>query len=284
MVALVFSLIFWATLEMRGNVGVLPWVKYGILWAFGILVNPAILSLFPFFMGWLVLDASRAKLSWFKPVYAALLVFAVCLVPWTARNYRVFGKFIVLKSNFGLELWLGNNPKVTDTMGQWQHPNDNREEAEKYKRMGEIPYMAEKQREAFAYMRTHPLDTLNLIFRRFEINWLAFSDSPADIWANGGTLARCFLVLSALMSIFCLLGVLFTYRGRNPEAFLYAITLLVFPLIYYVTHASSRYRFPIDPIILILATSAVAHLLSLAANRNRNPKNAAAPVSSLPAL
>ena len=116
--------------------------------------------------GW---SGKRDKESapWVKHVAAALLVFAIGLVPWTIRNYRVFGKFIVLRSNFGLELWLGNNPDVTDTCRTWLHPNDNPEEAEKYKRMGEIAYMAEKQHEAFAFMRTHPLDTLDFMFRRF---------------------------------------------------------------------------------------------------------------------
>jgi hypothetical protein len=76
---------------------------------------------------------------------------------------------------------------------------------------------------------------------------------------------------------------LYAYRARNPEAFPFAITLLVFPLVFYVTHAEARYRFPIDPIILILATSAAAHLLSLARSPNPHPKNAGATATSLPA-
>jgi len=80
-----------------------------------------------------------------KHAAAVLLLFTIGLAPWTIRNYCVFGKFIVLRSNFGLELWLGNNPNVVDGMSQFSHPNDNPEEAEKYKRMGEIAYMAEKE-------------------------------------------------------------------------------------------------------------------------------------------
>jgi 4-amino-4-deoxy-L-arabinose transferase-like glycosyltransferase len=284
LVALIFSLIFWATLEMREKHGVVPWAGYGALWALGVLINPSILSLFPFFLAWLVWEARTEQAPWAKPAMAALLVFAICLVPWTIRNYRAFGKFIVLRSNFGLELWLGNNLNVTDTMGQWEHPNDNREEAEKYKRMGEIAYMEEKQQEAIAYIRTHPGETLNLVFRRFEINWLAFSDSPVDVWLTGTSAARTFLVLTCLLSLLCLLGALYAYRARQPEAFPFAMVLLVFPLIFYVTHASTRYRFPIDPIILILATSAVAHLISEARSRNPNVKKAAAPLPSLPGL
>jgi hypothetical protein len=144
--------------------------------------------------------------------------------------------------------------------------------------------MAEKQQEAVAYMRTHPVDTLDLIFRRFEINWLAFSDSPVDVWVNHTASAKAFLVITAALSLLCLLGTLYAYRAGLPEAFPFAMVLLVFPLVFYVTHASSRYRFPIDPIMLILATNAVAHLLSLARSGNTNEKKTASPVSSIPAV
>jgi 4-amino-4-deoxy-L-arabinose transferase-like glycosyltransferase len=250
----------------------------------GVLINPSILSLFPFFLGWLVWEARKALVPRAKPVGAALLVFAICLVPWTIRNYRVFGKFIVLRSNFGLELWLGNNPDITDTSAQWQHPSADREETAKYKRMGEIAYMAEKEQEALAYMRTHPGDTLNHVFQRFEINWLAFSNSPADVWSRGNLYAKSFLVLNCLLSVLCLAGTLFANRARLPEAVPFAMVLLIFPLVFYLTHASLRYLFPIDPIMLILAAGAVAHLISLARSRNPNVKKATAPVSSLPAL
>ena len=269
LIALIFSLIFWATLAMRGKHTILPWAGYGALWAVGVLINPSILSLFPFFLGWLVWEARKdGTAPWAKPAAAALLVFTIGLVPWTIRNYRVFGKFIVLRSNFGLELWLGNNPNVTDTMSQWAHPNDNPAEAQKYKRMGEIAYMADKQHEAFAFMRTHPHDTLNFMFRRFVENWLGLTDSPADVWANGPLIVRAFMVMNSLFSLLCLLGALYAYRARHPDALPFAMVLLIFPLVFYVTHSSLRYRFPIDPIMLVLAASAVAHLVSLARNTN----------------
>lgn len=282
LLALVFSLIFWATLAMRGRHTVRAWTAYGVLWAFGVLINPSILSVLPCFAAWLIWEARKLRLPWLKPAAAALLVFGVCMIPWTVRNYRTFGKVIVLRSNFGLELWLGNNLNVTDTMGQWQHPSTNREEAAKYVRMGEIAYMADKQHEAVAYMRTHPMETLNLIFRRFEMNWLAFSDSPVDVWVNGDVTSRIFLVLNILLSLLCLLGVLAAYRLQIPDAAPFAMVLLVFPLVFYLTHASLRYRFPMDPIMLILAAGAVANFAAFAQSGNRSEKKAAAPVSAAP--
>lgn len=282
--AFLFSLIIWATLGMREKHDVLTWTGYGALWAFGVLVNPSILSLLPFFAGWLVWEARKVSAPWVKPAAAALLIFTIAMVPWTIRNYRVFGKFIVLRSNFGLELWLGNNPDVTDSSAEWQHPNTNVAEGAKYKRMGEMAYMAEKEHEAIAFMRTHPGETLDLMFHRFVSNWLAFSDSPADVWENGTLYSRSFLILNCLLSVLCLLGALYAHRSGDPQAFLFAMVLLVFPLVFYLTHASMRYRFPMDPIVLILAVGAVAHLIGLAKSLNPNAKKGAAPVSSLSPL
>jgi hypothetical protein len=280
--ALFLALIFWATLAMRETQGVLPWAGYGALWVVGGLINPSMLSLFPFFLGWLVWKARSEQASWAKHGAVALLVFSIGLVPWTIRNYRVLNKFIVLRSNFGLELWLGNNPNVTDTWSQWTHPNDYPPESEKYVRMGEISYMAEKQHEAFAFMRTHPRETLYFMFHRFTNNWLAVTDSPVDTWKYGGLLGKSFLIQNALFSLFCLLGALIVCRARHPEAIPYALVVIIFPLVFYLTHSSLRYRFPMDPIMAVLAASGIAHVVSRVRIRNPRETSTAAPVPPLP--
>jgi hypothetical protein len=282
MAALFLALIFWATLAVKDAKAVLPWAGYGALWAVGVLVNPSVLSLLPFLLGWAVWESRRASASWGKFAAATLLVFAIGLVPWTVRNYLVFGKVIVLRSNFGLELWLGNNPAVPDTISAWLHPNDNVEEAQKFKRIGEIAYMAEKQHEAFVFMRTHPGDTLNFMFRRFVDNWLAISDSPTDFWANSPLYIKAFFVLNVCLSLSTLLGVLFAYRVRHPQAFPYAIVPLVFPLIFYLTHSSLRYRFPMDPIMMILAAYGVANIVAVLRGRSAHVRGNVAPAASLP--
>jgi 4-amino-4-deoxy-L-arabinose transferase-like glycosyltransferase len=279
--ALLLALIFQATLAMRDAKTVLPWAGYGALWAFGAMVNPSMLSLFPFFVGWAVWQ-SRGSRLWPKFAAVTLLVFALGLVPWTVRNYLVFGKIIVLRSNFGLELWLGNNPAVPDTISSWLHPYDNMDEALKYKSMGEIAYMAEKQRESLAFMRTHPGDTSNFMFRRFVENWLAVSDTPADFWSSTQTYLRSFFVLNVVFTLTTFVGVMFAYRVRHPQAFPYAMVPLVFPLVFYLTHPSLRYRFPADTIMIILVAYGVASMISLARGRSLQVATGATPATPLP--
>jgi Dolichyl-phosphate-mannose-protein mannosyltransferase len=259
--ALFLALIFWATLAIRNVRSIIAWVGYGALWATGVLINPSILSLFPFLLGWLAWESRKQPGPWMKHLAAASLVFTVCLVPWTIRNYLVFNKLIVLRSNFGLELWLGNNPGVPDTWSPWMHPNDNPAEAKKYIQMGEIAFMAEKEHEAVEFMRTHPHDTLYFMFRRFVNNWLAVTDSPTDSWSVSPLYLKAFITLNILLSLLTLLGTLFAYRARIVDAVPYALVLLIFPLVFYVTHSSLRYRFPMDPIMMVLAANGVAYPL-----------------------
>ena len=281
--ALCMALIFWATLEIRESKSAWAWAGYGGLWVTGVLVNPSLLSLFPFLAAWALWHSVYGSSSWIKFSGATLLVFTIGLVPWTVRNYIVFGKFIPLRSNFGLEVWLGNNPNVTDTWSATYHPNDDPVEMAKYVHMGEVAYMAEKQHEAFVFMRTHPVDTMNFIFRRFVETWIDESESPVDVFLNGSLYIRTVVVWNILLTLMTFVGTLFVYRTRRPEAFPFVAAVLIFPLVYYLTHSSLRYRFPIDPIVVILSVFAVSALTSLARRQSLISTETVAPADVISA-
>lgn len=73
------------------------------------LLVPAVL-----FVGWWALSprSRRAlpQLAKATTVYAAM---ALVILPWTARNYHVFGQFVLVSTNGGLVLLQGNNPSAT---------------------------------------------------------------------------------------------------------------------------------------------------------------------------
>jgi len=54
-------------------------------------------------------------------------------------------------------------------------------------------------------------------------------------------------------------------------------------LVFYLTHSSPRYRYPMDPIIVVLAASSFARLLSFARIGNPRKANAVAPIPPFPA-
>jgi 4-amino-4-deoxy-L-arabinose transferase-like glycosyltransferase len=273
---LCMTLLFAATLHIRGRTRLSWWIGYGALWAFSAMVNATVLSLLPFLALWALWPLRHEFLRTSKLALLAAFVFIAGMAPWTVRNYLVFHKFIPLRSNFGLELWLSNNPEVPDTWAGYLHPTNDREESAKYVRMTEIPYMEEKQSEAFTFMRSHPYDTMRFFFRRFEDNWMGTWDAPADQWRFLPLSEKAALVWNCLFSLLAFAGTFLANRTKRESALPFTTVMLVFPLVFYVTHTNARYRHPMDAIMCLLAIFALRYPLSnLAAKRASSPRRAA---------
>jgi hypothetical protein len=252
MSALIFALIVLASMHLLETERTSAWAGCGALWGIGAMVNASIVSTLPFVLGWNVAEVRRRSARWMKLTLVTLLLFAVVIAPWFVRNYMVFHKLILFRSNLGLELWLGNNPMNPGVWSWWLHPNDDPGERKLYVSMGEIPYMAMKQREAVGWIRTHPVTFVEQSFRRFVDNWTGF-DEPVTSLAGRPYYVVLTMALDALFPLFALPGALLAYRRRSPYAFPFASAIFFFPAVYYITHTSMRYRHPIDPVLCVLA-------------------------------
>ena len=58
-----------------------------------------------------------------------------------------------LRSNFGAELRIGNGPGADGTWREYLHPTQNVYQMRLYREMGEVAYVAERKREAMAFIR-----------------------------------------------------------------------------------------------------------------------------------
>jgi hypothetical protein len=233
------------------------WAGYGIGWAFTMLTNPAIGLLLPVLLAWLAYQRHKTGATWKSPLAIALFACVLGIVPWTARNYAAFGRFVPVKSNFGLEFWLGNNPDVKIIWTWWRSPASDPAEGNELHRQGEIGYMHEKQSEALNFIWTHPGTFLDSSFDRFVDTWTALWDERADPWVNALHAGTAYVVFCSVFSLLALLGLLLARRADPLETFPLSAAMLLFPLTYYITHSAVRYRHPIDPVITILAVYAV---------------------------
>ena len=48
-------------------------------------------------------------------VLLALVIIAACVAPWSIRNTRLYDHFMLLSTNGGVNLWMGNNPSSDGT-------------------------------------------------------------------------------------------------------------------------------------------------------------------------
>jgi len=261
---LVLALIFVVTLELALDSGSWSarrgWIIFGILWGIGALANPSMLAFLPFCGLWIWWRRYRRALPSIAGVALSSVIFFAVLSPWLVRNYEVFGKFVFIRDDFGLQFRLGNSKGAEGMLMAYMQPNLNKLEFEKFQRMGELAYGAECKRIAFDWIRQNPGHFVVISFRRFFYYWNGVprptdSRAPVDF--------RSSLYLAS--SILAIWGIIRAVRKRVPAAWLFAGLILTYPTTYYFVFPHARYRHPIEPELLIFAV----YLVSQARIRRR---------------
>lgn len=113
--------------------------------------------------------------------------------------------------------------------------------------------------------------------RRIVYVWTGFW-SANKRYLDEQTYDPAAISLLTLLSALTFMGLYRAYRKRGAEvAAPYAIVLIVFPLIYYLTHVERWYRCPMEPIVIALAAYEVHARAVEFLRRRRQIKFAEAP-------
>ena len=243
--------------ELRNSSRALHWAGYGLLWGFAALTNPTLCVLLPFFGLWIWFSRFRCGLPSSQLVASAAVVFILTLTPWTVRNYSQMGGFTFVKSNFGVEFWLGNNSDVVEIYSPLRHPFANSVEFDQLVSSGELKYSHSKEEEALSFIRTNPGTFLKLCSVRFLDNWTAYYDAKTDLFIQPLGVRKTYICFCALFSLASFWGLIVALRDNPWESLPLAFCVVLFPIPYYITHTSQRYRHPIDPVLAVLAVVGV---------------------------
>lgn len=250
--ALLVSALFWLTLTMEDHDGLKPWLQFGFLWGIAALNSPVLLAFLPASGLWAWYRRARQGKRSLGGVLLASVLFLACISPWLIRNYRTFGKFVFLRSNFGAELRMGNGPGADGTWMWFLHPSQNRYALRQYTRMGEIAYVEERKREAFQWIKADPVRFTGTSFKKFVYYWGGVpktSNFPPPEVKNSLFLAS---------SVLCFWGLGRALRKRKAGAWLFFWLILMYPAVYYVVFPHARYRHPIEPELGILIVYAIS--------------------------
>ena len=245
-------LCIWLALWLAESYSLKMWLVYGVLWALTVLTNPAIGVALPVLFVWVIWQGRTVgKKSLVPPLLAALLIVAIC-IPWTVRNYRAFHKLVPIRSSFAFELWIGNNDIFDENAVGGIQRITRFEETRRYARLGETAYLSEKWQAATSFIRRKPALFIRLSGRRFVATWTGVEHPvhdfrAADFWPAGLVIASNFL-----LALGSLAGAAFLLRSRSTLAVPLLVSPVLFPVVYYLTHTSLRYRHPIDPLLLLL--------------------------------
>jgi hypothetical protein len=234
----------------RGEASIRSALLTGLFWGVAFHLQPALL---PVLLGCLVFELwwSASRRRWLGSVTILLGVVLAC-APWAWRNYALLDGVFFIRSNFGLELRMGNHDQaaaamdVIDARHEHRHPRTHLEEARLVQEIGEVPYMRRARREAMAWIRENPGSFVRLTVQRAVHFWLGPLHRPFEA---AGVTAVLILALLGLRRV------LPVQSASQRAAML--IPLLTFPLVYYFVAYMIRYTVPLSWIPALLAAAEV---------------------------
>ncbi len=245
-----FSWVLVLTLRMRAEPEVRTvrrWALFGLGWGLIALSNSTLLVFLPVCGVWLLMGS---KVAIRRRVLGAGVAAAVCagsLLPWIARNERVFHTFIPMRGNLGAEMMLGNGPGANGLLMEYNHPFQSPQQLALYKAMGEVNYVRMRGVEASATIEDDwGLFSINTL-KRVDFFWFSVPHPYDEGWASEMVRVLQF----GFGSVAGLLGLGMALRNRLPAAGLMAWAFVLLPIPYYVVTVHARFRHPLEPLICV---------------------------------
>jgi tetratricopeptide (TPR) repeat protein len=226
---------------------------------------------------------SNRNASRLPPLAAFLFGTALVLLPVAARNFAVGGGFYLTTSQFGTNLYLGNNPRTDGTAGSLVGGRGSAE----YERQDAID-LAERATgrrltpgevssywigRVAEYIRSQPGDWLALMARKFTLLWNrseAFDTESQESYAEWSTPLTLLGGIGhfGLLVPLAAIGVWITWPDRSRLLILYllAATYAASVILFFIY---ARYRFPLVPFLIIFAASAFDQGHRFCANATR---------------
>jgi 4-amino-4-deoxy-L-arabinose transferase-like glycosyltransferase len=174
--------------------------------------------------------------------------------PWMIRNWVVLDSPRLGKSNLGQELFTGNSSFSSGTndrteMAQAFAALDQKELAY-YQGHSELAYNQYLQNKALEWIKANPSRFLSLTARRIWYFWVVNPSLGSESWLR--------LIYFGPFLILALYGLCYEIRRWWQLAPIWFF-LLLYPLPYYLTHvARGRYSYPVEPLVVLLASIPVS--------------------------
>lgn len=205
------------------------------------LLNPMTLLVF---LPWLIhLLYTRGAPYKRSVAYCAIVlgVTSILAFPWALRNHYALGSFVV-RTSFGRTIYASNvDCSKTSLVEDLQsgcaasyQVNFNREEAIAFRDLGEVNYDRVRLAAAKEWIHSHRNRFLRLTFDRCLAFWFP------------RTVEHPFKAITIwIFTLLSLAGLIFMAHHREPVTAFIVVTLLIYPIVYYVIVSDVRYRYPI---------------------------------------
>jgi len=221
----------------------------GLLWGGAVLARAVALPLLlvsPVLA--LVLRADRRSILRYHLVCWS--VAAALLAPWVIRNARVFGAFVPSSTNGGASFYASNHAGSdgfgTAFYGHTVLPED---EALAARGLSEVERSSYFMRQGLVFFKEHPAEAARLVLWKAALYLDPTHTTVRDV--NPRRVLNAYYVLAALGSALAVLFSLTDRAARRPILLLCGV-FLFFCALHAVFHSCHRYRFPTEPMLIVL--------------------------------
>jgi 4-amino-4-deoxy-L-arabinose transferase-like glycosyltransferase len=267
--------------------GQLRWAAVsGVALAAASLTRPNGLFYLGLLFVWAVLVVRARLLPWQTAVRGVLIVTlltAGLIAPWTVRNYRVSHTLIPVAAGNGTVLAGSYNHVVLTNQkfsypggypGLWVPPNQVRPRLDF---RGHCGYTCDAYEDAYArrWIRTHPGQALELFSLHFINMWRPYTSEqglPVREFpgrASSKLLWDMMIIMPVPVILLALFGLVVTWRQRRQQLLLPVLLLLMDIGQCIAFYGSSRFRAPIEPILVLLVGAALWWLAQRVPSRRR---------------
>ncbi len=260
------------------------WLFTGIIFGLAAISRPNVLLVIPFFMLWMFYTKNGSK-QFLKRVKLPLALCAgllIVITPITIRNIIVTGEFILLSSQGGINLHLGNNPNsdgltmlmpevdLDESVSWSEFENVTLEAAEKEALRNLTASEASSfwTQKALSFIIDNPGEFLTLVWKKSVYLVSGFENSDnGDIYYHRNK-SSIFSVLVWKKLIYFPFGLLlplalvgmYTSRKKFKQLLPLYIFLLAYIPSIVLFLVTARHRLPLIPILILFASVGILYL------------------------
>jgi len=261
------------------------WITLGIAIGIATLLRQVFLLFTPFLFAWIwwarrrtpddgkwtgdggkQRSVVRARLSVVAGLLLATLVIAAFILPWTIRNYRAYGRFLLLNSNSGYFMYSANDPAnaehfssiyVAPIPDEWRHYNE-----------AELDQLL--WRKGIAFFLQDPTRSLRLVGHKAAAFYKFWPSAASSLPSNiNRVFSFAFYLPFLIYGLYLFLtghhepkklaGGASTGDVGGPYSLLptpYSLLILfgtIYPAIHLLSWSLIRYRVPVDAVLMPFA-------------------------------
>ncbi len=268
------------------------WLVAGFVLGLAAIARPNVLLLVPAFMVWIYFAASRPRSK--AAAFKALIYLAGVLIPVlsvTVRNYVVTGETILISSQGGVNLYIGNNPdtdgltmlmpevRLDESLPWTEFTSATRQTAEREagRPLTDSEESSFWTKKAVDFIRSNPGKFIRITLRKTVYFLIGFENSDqTDIYFSRayswmyGLLLWHFIIYFpfGLLIPLALVGMVQAWNNRRKLALLYIFIIGYMPtvVLFLVT---ARHRLPVVPFLILFASAGILALIEFFKRNDR---------------